>query len=70
MTNTRLLCERILKSGLKRGFIAESLGITRTALSYKINNHSEFRASEITALCKLLGIDDPEERDTIFFAEV
>lgn len=68
MTNTSLLEEYIEKSGYKRSFIAEKLGITRFALQLKINNKSEFKAREIDVLCELLniGIDD---RMAIFFAK-
>ena len=56
MTNTSLLEEYIQKSGYKRSFIAEKLGITSFTLAQKINNKLEFWASEIDALCELLGI--------------
>lgn len=68
MTNTSLLEEYIEKSGYKRSFIADKLGITRFALGLKINNKSEFKASEIDILCKLLNIS-LEDRMAIFFAK-
>ena len=69
MTNTTLLKERIQESGLRHGFIAKKLGIGTAALTRKINNRVEFKASEIEALCVLLGITDPAEREAVFFAE-
>ena len=68
MTNTNLLQEVIKKSGLKLQYLADSLGISRTALSNKIQNETEFKASEILALCVLLKIEDPELKEKIFFA--
>ena len=68
MTNTTLLEEYIEKSGYKRVFIAEKLGITRYALALKIDNKSEFKASEIDILCELLNIDT-KDRMAIFFAK-
>ena len=67
MTNTSLLEQYIEKSGYKKGFIAQQLGITAYALTLKINNKSEFKASEITILCKLLKIS-AKDREAIFFA--
>ena len=67
MTNTALLGKYIEKSGYKKSFIAEKLGITSYGLALKINNKSEFKASQITILCKLLKIS-AKDRETIFFA--
>ncbi len=68
MTNTNLLERRIQESGLKKSYIAKALGITLKTLANKIMNRCEFKASEIDALCKLLGITDPAEKEAIFFA--
>lgn len=68
MTNTSLLEKFIEKSGYKRSFIADKLGITRFALALKINNKSEFKAREIDILCELLKIG-LEDRMAIFFAQ-
>ena len=66
MTDTNLLLAKIKESGLKIGFIAEKLGISRATLSYRINNHSEFRAPEIARLRNLLGLTQ-DEQEKIFF---
>ena len=69
MTNTELLIELIDKSGYKRSYIASALGLKSTyGLANKINNVTEFKSSEINALCELLGIDDLEMKEAIFFA--
>ena len=68
MTNTALLQEYIDRSGYKKAFIAKALGITAYALSLKINGKSEFKASEIDILCKLLNIG-VRDRMRIFFAQ-
>lgn len=67
MTNTSLLKDYIEKSGYKRSFIAAKLGITSYSLAMKVNNESEFKASEMTAISDLLKIDS-KTRDAIFFA--
>lgn len=69
MVNTPKLNQRIDESGLKRGYIAESLGITRQSLFSKVNNSTEFLSSEVQDLCKLLGIDKLTEKEAIFFAD-
>lgn len=68
MTNTTLLNDYIAKSGYKKAFLAEALGITSYALSMKINNKSEFKGSEMDILCKLLNIN-VRNRMRIFFAK-
>ena len=68
MTNTSLLEKIISESGYKKSYIAGCLGISAYALSLKINNKSEFWASEIDTLCRLLGIKT-KDRMAIFFAQ-
>ena len=68
MTNTSLLEQYIEKSGYKKSFIAGQLGITAYGLTLKINNKSEFKASEMTILCKLLKIN-ARDKEAIFFAK-
>lgn len=67
MTNTKLLEEAIEKSGFKKSYIAQKIGITRYCLMRKIRNDNEFKASEIVALCNLLKITDAAEMERIFF---
>jgi hypothetical protein len=68
MTNTKLLNEKIVESGLKRKFIAEKLGLSTYGLQRKIENVTEFKASEISALCDVLDIKTVTEKEKIFFA--
>ena len=66
MTNTELLKDYISKSGYKLGYLANQVGISRFSLTQKINNKSEFKANEMDALSRLLGIKNKEQ---IFFAK-
>lgn len=66
MTNTELLREAIQRSGYKLQFIADRVGLTYQGLLNKINGKSEFRASEIQTLHRLLGLTEAE-REAIFF---
>lgn len=67
MTNTAELELLIKKSGLKKGYIAKVLGISRQALAKKIKNESVFTATEIAILCDLLKINSLVVKDRVFF---
>lgn len=68
MTNTIVLNGEIAKSGLKISFIASKLGLSREGFYKKINNETEFKASEIAGLQTILGLSN-KKRDEIFFAK-
>lgn len=67
MTNTKLLEEAIQRNGVKKGFLAEQLGVSRATFSALLRNETEFRASQIRVLCEILHINDPAEMEAIFF---
>ncbi len=67
MTDTELLRRVIAKSGLKYQFLAAYIGITPYGLQKKIENESEFKASEIDRLSSALKLSNAM-RDKIFFA--
>lgn len=66
MTNTKLLQSKIETSGYDLRFIASKVGMSYQCFLKKMNNQSEFRASEIMALSDLLGLDT-EELEAVFF---
>lgn len=68
MTDTIALRSVIAESGLKYKALAEIMGLSPYTLQMKIDNESEFKASEIDALANALGMD-MQQRDSIFFAE-
>lgn len=68
MTNTEMLRRIIKESGLKLEYIAAQLEISRFSLSKKIENETEFKASEIQKLCDVLRISNNEDKEAIFFA--
>ena len=49
-------------------FIARKIGITREGFYKKLNNETEFKASEIVILQSLLRLSN-KKRDEIFFAK-
>ena len=67
MTDCKALNERIKTSGLKKGHIAKSIGVSRQSLNTKLQGEREFKLDEVTLICKLLNIST-EERENIFFA--
>lgn len=68
MTNTKEL-ERIIKdSGLKKSYIAKTIGLSRQGLKNKIENRSPFTSTEISGLCELLKITSLKDKERIFFA--
>lgn len=68
MTNTLELEIAIKRAGLTKKEIAKKLGISLMGLYKKINNITEFKASEISRLAELLNLTNSEEKEQIFFA--
>ena len=67
MTNIDLLEDKIYESGLKKGYIAARIGVSRTTFSSLLQNKTEFKASQIRAICEVLDIQDDAEIRSIFF---
>lgn len=67
MTNTALLREKIDESGYKLRFVAKKIGITYQGFLKKINNESEFKASEIQGLKELFEPDWMKKGIRFFF---
>lgn len=70
MTNTNLLRKKIDESGYKLRFIASKLGITYQGFLKKINNETEFKASEMQILRELLNLTDAEFEQIFFTLNV
>ena len=67
MVDFEALRKAIDTSGMKFGYIADTIGITRSALYQRFQNKTEFTASEITKLCEVLRLS-MADRERIFFA--
>ena len=67
MTDSAALRKAVDRSGLKYIKIAGEMGISPYTLQKKIDNETEFKASEIVKLSSLLSLSD-SERTSIFFA--
>jgi hypothetical protein len=69
MTNSELLKKAIEESGLLKSAILERMGIKSYAtLRAKIENESEFTASEMNKLGEILNLS-ADQREAIFFAK-
>ena len=66
MTDSEALSKAIENSGLKLTFIANKLELSREGFYKKLNNQTEFKASEIVKLQNILNLSN-KERDKIFF---
>lgn len=66
MTNTVELEVAIKRAGLTKRAIAKKLGISEMGFYKKVNNITEFKASEIYKLTKILKLKD---KDDIFFTQ-
>lgn len=68
MTNSIELRLLINQSGIKYKIIAQKLGISYQSLKKKIDNDVEFKASEISAICLILNINNAKDKEKYFFA--
>lgn len=69
MTNTKLLKEKIAEVGIKKGVMAEKLGLSRPGFTKKLNGQTDFKSEEILKMCEMLNITSLTERERIFFAK-
>lgn len=68
MTNVKLLDEKIQQSGLKKGYIAEKIGVNPNTFSSLMSGKTEFKVSQMVTICRILNIQDDAEIKAIFFA--
>ena len=66
MTNGAQISYYIWKRGLKKGHVADVLGISTATLKNKLTGKTEFKVSEADTLSALLGLTPPQ-RDLCFF---
>ena len=68
MVDTIKLSDSLKKSGLKNSYISQKLNISYNSLANKINNRTEFKPSELTALQDILNLSNDQFFE-IFFAK-
>lgn len=70
MTETNELNKRITEKGFRKEFIASNLKISLNSLNNKIANRTEFKASEISSLKRVLNLTDEDVFRIFFNAKV
>lgn len=68
MTNLTEFKVALLRKGMTAEQLADSIGMSRASLSYKMNSRREFTQSEIKQICEILDLAQ-DERDRIFFGD-
>ena len=68
MTNVEMLQNKIQTARVKRTALAAAMGVSMPTFYSRISGNSEFNASEIIALTRVLHLSK-DERDAIFLAE-
>ena len=66
MTDSKKLSDEITDSGMTITAIAKKIGITREGFYKKLNNETEFKASEISALQKIITAGVEKVNDDSF----
>lgn len=66
MGNMAELRRKIDQSGMTMTAVAEKIGVSRETLYNKLSGESEFKASEIVSLTRVLRLEKTEQ-DDIFF---
>lgn len=69
MVDTGKLNKKIKEKGLKKSFIAQKMGLSRYGFYRKLDNASEFTATEIMIFCDILNIKNLSEKERLFFAK-
>ena len=68
MVDTQLLEDAIQASGKKKQYLADAIGCTIQSFRMRCVNKYEFKSSEVSTLCKELGITRLTDKERIFFA--
>ena len=67
MTNTELLEQWIQKSGKKKTFLAEKVGLSLAGFRNCCINKAEFKVGQVQTLCDELNITSLKDKESIFF---
>ena len=70
MTNTLEFEMAMKRAGVTKREVAKRLGLSEMGLYQKINNITEFKASEISKLYDIFDLQTLEDQQKIFFAHI
>ena len=68
MTNKELLDQWINKSGKKKKYLAEKVGLSYAGFRNCCINKAEFTTSQVNILCDELGITRLTDKEAVFYA--
>lgn len=68
MLNANLLRGKMAENSYNQGQLAEKLGLSVGAMSNKLKGKTELTLKEISKLCELLKIHDPDDIVKIFLS--
>lgn len=66
--DTKLIADVIAKSGYRKRFISDKMGMSYAVFISRITGKTCFKTPEIVKFCSVLGVDS-RMRDRIFFAQ-
>ena len=69
MINKNLLLRRMKEAGYTQKRLAETIGISQTTMSLKVNGVTPFNTREAREICGKLGIARGSEKAAVFLAE-
>lgn len=69
MVDTTRLNNIIDRSGIKKKYLAESMGLSAYGLAKKLKGENDFKVSEAVTICRLLGINKANDKVSIFFGK-
>ena len=68
MTNSIEFDIATKRANVTKRYIAQALGITEMGLYKKVNNVTEFKASELAKLYEILQLQTLDDQQRVFFA--
>ena len=69
MVNCRMLQSKMASVGMTQTALSAAVGMSRSNMNAKMNNHYPFNTDEVVKICDVLGIVAPAEKVAIFLPE-
>lgn len=58
----------VARAGMTQNALAKEMGISNNTISSRVTGKSSFSVEEVDSICKILKIEDAEEKAEIFLA--
>lgn len=66
LLQANLLKAKMVAAKMTQADLAEKIGMSKNALSYKMRGHRSFDIQEVDRICDVLNISDPTEKASVF----